>query len=971
VNSQDYQKYVKQLNEWAFQYYVLDAPSVDDAVYDALYQHIKAFEAEHPLLVLPESPTQRVGDKPLEAFQTVEHPVRLYSLENAYNEGELKSWFNKLKELEASPECVVEGKLDGLAMTLLYENGYLVRAATRGDGLKGEDVTQNIKTISSIPLKIPRSETALIPKRLEVRAEVLMPVRHFEALNKSRASQGLELFKNPRNAAAGTLRQLDSKLVAERKLDAYFFSATILDDDFEHPPETLWQMQEWMRHTLGFKLNPHRCLCTSWEAIWQEVQRLDEARHGFDVATDGAVIKLNHLDHFEALGYTAKFPRGAIAYKFTPDTAESRVLDIEYSVGRTGAITPVAIMEPMLLSGTLVQRASLYNTEQLQQFPILDAPPISIPERQESLFLQIPKAFKGNPKAVGFIPEGLLKDFPQGVIELTPNRMKHIEHKHGKEVKRYGGNATQYIKNILHNVVEIKGILEDKIGIISLMQNEHALFMTLIRDESRYKIHTAFEIKPNAKIKTKKTLWSQGVQLPSVRGEDSIQLGSEINTQSATSTANSTKASMTIMTNEVPIVKSLKELPSHTQKQAPKTDLRIGDIVRVFKAGEIIPKVEGVLIQGKTRQAPTPIPTHCPECQSLLLESENKSGLFCPNRMGCPAQVKGALTHWVSKKCLDVDGLGEETVSLLVEALHITHPSELYRLTFEEIIPLEGFQKKSTQKLLNGIEASLKQPLWRFIHGLGLPNVGIELAKTIEGYIGSLSHLKVLHWLELAIFEGITVEGAKKIQMALQAPAMQTELEKLMVLTQDTVQAESTWKSPSESKFTVQLLMALKAHFTWEGLGVSSLEALAQQEGLAVFQNPSNALLSHYLKKETYIHYLIDGITDSEIASIIQALVHRIKRSASTSQESMLPLEGKSYVLTGTLTQSGWSRDEAKSKLEALGAKVSGSISAKTTALIAGDGGGSKLQKAQSLNVPIMEESEFLAWLSSLTPLND
>ena len=773
-----YHANVQQLNEWAYAYYVLDAPSVDDAVYDALYQHVKAFEAEHPLMVLPESPTQRVGDKPLEAFQTVEHPVRLYSLENAYNEGELRSWFTKLTEVEALPECVVEGKLDGLAITLLYEDGYLVRAATRGDGIKGEDVTQNIKTISSIPLKIPQKKNAPIPKRLEVRAEVLMPVRHFDTLNQSRVSQGLEPFKNPRNAAAGTLRQLDSKLVAERKLDAYFFSATILDEDFKNPPETLWQMQEWMRHTLGFKLNPHRCLCTSWEAIWQEVQRLDEARHNFDVATDGAVVKLNHLPSFEALGYTAKFPRGMVAYKFTPDTAESTVLDIEYSVGRTGAITPVAIMEPMLLSGTLVQRASLYNTEQLQQFPVLDAP-------------------------------------------------------------------------------------------------------------------------------------------------------EEANTDL-------------------------------------RTDLRLGDTVRVFKAGEIIPKVEGVLIQGKTRQAPTQIPTHCPECQSLLLESDNKSGLFCPNRMGCPAQVKGALTHWVSKKCLDVDGLGEETVALLVDALNVTHPSDLYRLDYNQIIGLEGFQAKSTEKMLKGLEDSLKQPLWRFIHGLGLPNVGIELAKVIEGFIGSLSHLKEVHWLELALFEGITVEGAKKIVMAIQAPAMQMELEKFIMLTQDTVQAESTWRPPSEHRFTLQILLALKTHFKWEGLGTSSLETLAQAVRISLFEHPTDPLLTPYLKKEAHIAYVIQGVTEAQLRPTLQNLVERFKATVTTSKPTLLPLAGTTYVLTGTLTQSGWSRDEAKARLEALGAKVSASLSAKTTALIAGESGGSKLQKAQGLGVPIMEESAFLDWLKGL-----
>ena len=777
-----YESHVKQLNDWAYQYYVLDNPTVEDAVYDALYQQVLAFEETNPLLVLPESPTQRVGDVPLDAFETVTHPVRLYSLDNVYNEIELEDWHRKLKGVEASEGVVVEGKLDGLAMTLLYENGLLVRAATRGNGTRGEDVTQNIRTIASIPLKIPRQAGMAIPKRLELRAEVLMPTHRFNELNARREAEGLDLFKNPRNAAAGTLRQLDSKLVAERKLDAYFFSATILDESFTDAPQTLWAMQNWMQEVLGFKLNPYRRLCLSFEDVWQEIQRLDADRVGFEVATDGAVVKVNDFAAFEALGYTAKSPRGAVAYKFTPDVAETTVLGIEYSVGRTGAITPVAIMEPVLLAGTLVQRASLYNTEQLQRLPVLD------------------------------------------------------------------------------------------------------------------------------------------------------EAGTE-----------------TLET----------------------TDLRIGDSVRIFKAGEIIPKVEGVFVEGKTRQAPTSIPTHCPDCETLLVESENKTGLLCPNRMGCPAQVKGSLTHWSSKRCLDIDGLGEETVSLLVDKLAVKHPSDLYHLEFEAVNALDGFQAKSTNKLFNGLQASLKQPLWRYLHGLGLPNLGIELAKTLEGYIGSLSHLKDLHWLELAIFEGITVEGAKKIVTALQAPAMQAELAKLIDLTQDAVMPEQAWKlgGLSESKLTLSILNAFKAHDGWESLGTSSLENLANAIGFQLFKEESlftQTAIVEQLKKESHQAYILNALADEVLLSVVHQILRRYETASQHAPAQALPLEGKTYVLTGTLTQSGWSRDEAKAKLEALGAKVSGSLSAKTTGLIAGEGGGSKLAKAESLGVPVMNESDFLTWLNTL-----
>ncbi|XVJ50768.1 MAG: NAD-dependent DNA ligase LigA [Vampirovibrio sp.] len=769
---------VKQLNEWAYQYYVLDHPMVEDVVYDALYQQVLAFERAFPSQVLPESPTQRVGDAPLEAFETVRHPVRLYSLDNVYNEAELQGWYQKLKASDRMAGFVVEGKLDGLAISLLYESGLLVRAATRGNGLMGEDVTQNIKTIPSVPLKIPRVEGMAIPQRLEVRAEVLMPTPRFDALNQKRSEAGLECFKNPRNAAAGTLRQLDPALVAERHLDVYCFGVTVLDPHFEEEPTTLWEGQRWMQEVLGFKLNPYRSFAHSFQEIQREITLLDQERPNFEVATDGVVVKLNDLRAFEALGYTAKAPRGAVAYKFTPDLAETTVLGIEYSVGRTGAITPVALMAPVLLAGTLVQRASVYNTAQIQQMSILDAP-------------------------------------------------------------------------------EAEGI----------------------------------------------------------------------------------------------------------------TDLRVGDTVRIFKAGEIIPKVEGVLVAGKSRQAPTLVPTHCPECHTLLLESEHKTGVFCPNRMGCPAQVKGALTHWVSKKCLDVEGLGEETVSRLVDELGVRHPSDLYALSFESINALEGFQAKSTHQVIQGLKASLTQPLWRFLHGWGLPNLGVELAKTIEGYVGDLGHLKHLHWLELAIFEGITAEGAQKIASALKAPALQADVQTFMTLTNNTVRAEQAWRVEewSDSVLTARILNALKQGFGWEGLGIGMLEQVASTFGFQLFQGDEfwqGKDSETLFKKEAHYRAVKDTLTQAETREVLTRLLARYQVLKEMSQNVSgvypRPLQGQTYVLTGSLLQSGWSREEAKTRLEALGAKVSGSLSAKTTALIAGEGGGTKQGKAEGLGVMVMTEAEFL-----------
>ncbi len=778
-----YQTHVKQLNDWAYQYYVLDNPTVEDAVYDALYQQVLAFEKDNPILVpLVDSPTQRVGAEPLEVFKKLEHPVRLYSLDKAYQKQDILNWSNDVGN-SWEKGFTVEAKLDGLTISLLYEHGKLVNARTRGDGITGEDITQNIKTIKSIPVKIPRQTGIAIPNRLEVRAEALIPIESFEELNKEREREGLELFKNPRNAAAGTLRQLDPKKVANRKLEAYFFTATILDESFTVAPQTLWDLQSWLKD-LGFKLSPYRYLCHSVEDLWTKIEELNVERSQFNVATDGAVVKLNDLKASESLGYTAKAPKGMIAYKFEAETAETIVLGIEYSVGRTGAITPVAIMEPVLLAGTLVQRASLYNTEQLQRLPVLD------------------------------------------------------------------------------------------------------------------------------------------------------EAGAE-----------------TLDT----------------------TDLRLGDSVRIFKAGEIIPKVEGVFVEGKARQAPTSIPTHCPDCETLLVESENKTGLLCPNRMGCPAQVKGSLTHWASKRCLDVDGLGEETVSLLVDKLAVEYPSDLYHLEFEAVNALDGFQAKSTNKLFNGLQASLKQPLWRYLHGLGLPNLGIELAKTLEGYIGSLSHLKDLHWLELAIFEGITVEGAKKIVTALEAPAMQAELERLIELTQDGVKPEQPWQVAkwSEHKLVEQILLALKKEATWKGVGESTLKKIAEEAGLDLFDFNSMRtafVVGTHIPDFHQQIMLRSTFNQADIKKTIPLILERFKELAQDAglPAKALPLEGKTYVLTGTLNQSGWSREDTKAKLEALGAKVSGSLSAKTTALIAGEGGGSKLAKAESLGVPVMTEADFLLWLNTL-----
>jgi len=356
------------LNRHNYLYYVLDKPEIEDAAYDRLYRELVNLEAAHPALITPDSPTQRVGDQPLKEFQQVEHPVRLYSLDNVFDEAELASWEKRVERVldrdETSIDYVAELKIDGLAVSLLYEHGHLVRGATRGNGVMGEDITQNLKTILSIPLKIPVEGNIPAPARMEVRGEVFMPKSAFIKLNQERSLQGEAEFANPRNAGAGAVRQLDPRITASRQLDAFFYGATILEDGHGEKLKTHWEALEYLGK-LGFKTNPGRAHCHGLAEIMNFVRHWESARRELDFATDGVVFKVNSLALQASLGYTAKSPRWAAAFKYVPEVQETRVLEIEFSVGRTGVITPVAIMEPVFISGSTVQRATLHNFEEL------------------------------------------------------------------------------------------------------------------------------------------------------------------------------------------------------------------------------------------------------------------------------------------------------------------------------------------------------------------------------------------------------------------------------------------------------------------------------------------------------------------------------------------------------------------------------------------------------------------------------
>ena len=358
----------EQLQKAGYAYYVMDSPIMEDGVYDQLYRQLQDLETEYPELITADSPTQRVGDRPVTRFNSVKHNIPLYSLENAFNERELAKWSTRWqKQLETIPEFsyVCELKIDGSAIALTYENGILVRGATRGDGVTGEEITQNIRTIRSIPLKLNLDHLDHPPQRIEVRGEAFLPLKVFAAINQARSKSGEALFANPRNAAAGTLRQLDAKIVAQRQLN--FFAYTLHAENLAISSQ--WESLELLQQ-MGFLVNPHRQLCNSLAEVEAYFQEWDTGRKTLPYMTDGVVVKLNDYQLQQQLGFTQKFPRWAIALKYPAEETPTIVKDMIVNVGRTGAVTPMAVMEPVQLAGTTVQRATLHNSDRVAELDI-------------------------------------------------------------------------------------------------------------------------------------------------------------------------------------------------------------------------------------------------------------------------------------------------------------------------------------------------------------------------------------------------------------------------------------------------------------------------------------------------------------------------------------------------------------------------------------------------------------------------
>ncbi|MDJ0648981.1 MAG: NAD-dependent DNA ligase LigA [Xenococcaceae cyanobacterium MO_188.B19] len=546
----------EQLQKAGYAYYVLDNPIMEDAVYDRLYRQLQDIETEYPELITADSPTQRVGDKPASQFTSIKHNIPLYSLENAFNQQELdkwqERWQKKLEEI-GDFDYVCELKIDGSALALTYEQGILTRGVTRGDGVTGEDITQNIRTIRTIPLKLNLDNP---PPIVEVRGEAFLPLDVFDRINQEREESGEALFANPRNAVAGTLRQLDSRIVAQRRLN--FFAYTL------HLPDASQLTSQWsaleLLQQMGFLVNPNRKLCESLEAVTAYYRHWDQERHNLPYMTDGVVIKLNSYSLQKQLGFTQKFPRWAIAFKYPAEEAPTIVKDIIVNVGRTGAVTPMAVMEPVELAGTTVQRATLHNSDR--------------------------------------------------VCEL---------------------------------------------------------------------------------------------------------------------------------------------------------DIRIGDTVIIRKAGEIIPEVLRVIKELRPSNThPYTMPNNCPECSSLLVRSQGEAAIRCVNT-SCPAILRGSLVHWASRDALDIRGLGEKIVILLIDNGLIKSLADLYTLQVEQIAALERMGEKSANNLINAIAASKSQSYDRVLYGLGIRYVGNVNAKLIAENFPDINLLAQASIESLESIYGIGEEIAQSI----------------------------------------------------------------------------------------------------------------------------------------------------------------------------------------------------------------
>jgi len=666
----EYEQLKDELNQHNHSYYVLDEPTIPDSEYDRRMRRLQEIEQQNPELLSDDSPSQRVGGAPLPSFSQVSHAVPMLSLDNAFSEEELQAFDRRISDrlnykIDQQIDYVCEPKLDGVAVSLLYHDGLLVRGATRGDGKVGEDITANVRTINSIPLKL---SGAGIPELLEVRGEIYLPRSGFDKINAVAMAKGDKPFVNPRNAAAGSLRQLDSKITASRPLEMCAYSVGQFQGG-ETPDSHLNMLKAlggW-----GFKINTYVEAVQGIAACEAYYERMQERRDQLPYDIDGIVYKVNDLLLQQRLGFVAKAPRWAIARKFPAQEEMTQLLDVEFQVGRTGALTPVARLAPVFVGGVTVSNATLHN---------------------------------------------------------------------GDEIARLG--------------------------------------------------------------------------------------------------------------------------------------LCIGDTVIIRRAGDVIPKVAAVVMDLRPADArPIVFPENCPVCQSPVRRIEGEAVARCSGGLFCGAQSKEAIKHFASRKAMDIDGLGDKLVELLVDRGLIYSPADLYELTAAKIADLDRMGEKSAQNLIDAIAASRQTTLGKFLFALGIREVGEATGQTLARNFGSL---------------------------------------------------EAIIEADQDALLEVDDIGPVVAYYIRD-----------------FFRNPDNLSIINALRES--------GVSWDDIDI-----------SAQDSQ----PLKGQTWVLTGGMEIM--SRAEAKDRLQELGAKVAGSVSAKTSQVVAGPGAGSKLTKAQSLDIPVFDEPQFLDFLEGL-----
>lgn len=675
----------REIEHHSYQYYALDAPTISDAAFDSLMRELREIEAAHPELVTASSPTQRVGGYVGEQFAPVVHEQRMYSLDNAMDLDELTEWMDRTAEAcgGALPPLCCELKIDGSSIALTYEDGVLVRAATRGDGTTGEDVTVNMRTVRDVPLRLrDEARTAIAPgvEALELRGEVYMPKKSFEALNAAAEEEGRAPFANPRNAAAGSLRQKDAAVTKMRDLSTFMYA---IADDAALEVEGQWELLQWLREA-GFHVNPDVRLCTTAEEVRGFCRECLERRESLPYEIDGVVVKVNDFARQRAMGFTARAPRWAIAFKFPPEEKTTLLRDITVQVGRTGALTPVAELVPVVVAGSTVARATLHNLDEVH-----------------------------------------------------------------------------------------------------------------------------------------------------------------------------------------------------------RKDVRVGDTVIVRKAGDVIPEVLGPVLSLRSPEARIwEMPSVCPSCGSPVVRDPGEVAFRCIS-IDCPAQALERLLHWASRGALDIDGMGEEIVSRLVECGRVADVADYYSLSEEELASLDMGRVKAdgepvrlghtvAKKLVAAIEASKGRTFARVLFGLGIRHVGKTTAEAIAAAYPSMDALSTAGEDELAGIYGV---GPKV------------------------------------------------AHGMW-----------------LFFRTPDNISVIERLRAA--------GVTMADEA-------------AAPGEEVPQVLAGLTFVLTGTLTHSGMTRDEAGARLKAMGAKVSGSVSKKTSFVVAGENAGSKYDKAVALGVPVLDEAQLLNLLET------